>query len=1184
MQDILQNIGVVNTEERKQVSALRGMWGKFVKAVSALFVRPSAEVVPALSAFILDTADLLRSIRNEDVPRLPVESTTRLFSTSADGQVNQMSSIEVMQSLPHTGNSDFGLHLNNLAQTVIGQLYNNDEVAKAQIDIIQAIQVAPAIKAGFNLSQREAAVQRSLELVLETYTLNTTGGANASQLWKIYKEAQKNIKVENLYDGDWSTATAQERAATHQKFKYLFGDNLKGSEALARFVSMALASEEVHSLLGFNTVTAKPSKQKSWFDTVNAWAQYVFAWMGNKLVKTSANDPAYKQLQSLVNNLVALDIRNRQETVALYEKAWNLVGKVTEPLDKAAQSLRQYATNRDFLRNSKYLPLRTLGSIAALDAKAMGETIPKLIRETRDKARPNEKLGEAMNALMESTAMTQIRKAMEALIRQANLNAKERQDRTDNVKKAIMSWFKDGGKHITKEIHKAITYTLLRTDAQSLLTTFGLNKTVGLLLDTNKLKNEIDLVTKDISQYPNGVDMIHAAEDLGYYMVTNEGGLGLSKNPTAIAMGLGTNYQIKLEDVDQALVGKLDVLISLYAMKYTSAKDRKILGDMYSENPEALEGLLQMHKGFMTDAATEFKDNPLNYVKGWMPEIVNPYREVSTANSPEQRDKMLKEGWKLIEEIKPHGKFLMVHYDIGYQRLVSGAVDLQNSHRKGTEIIDRQSKQYLAAVKANLAYTAHRASIPLGQYDPTKKPTGLIPAYDTDGVPLGFNYEMASWVRDTKMERNNNFADLMGAYEGAMFYKPAKRNQSVTVANVLFEDYKQNYQKNPNSYIKLSGKSSDPRIVEMWRMLPKDFRQRATELYGKGEPIIINNEAFLLAFGFKKWSITSIWNKPADQRTKMETMFVTMAEGILGVSAKAYIAKGGHIWAEIVSKAKDFIVIRSIDVLLNNVLANGLMLMAYGINPVTMVKDWAFITANVRSYQKLHSELIQLKANTLAGKGNDATERQINAIQKQLEANPMNKYINEGLLSSIVEDVTIQQGDYSYDSELKKKIDGVTGWLPDSVKTIGAWAVLNPSTQGYQFLATITQLSDFVAKVTLAKHLESKGMDFKAAVSEASQTFINYDVPQGVGMQYMNDIGLFMFTKFFLRIQAVLFKLMDKKAATVLAQHIAVEGLTDMQGILDPMALTRVGNWPFEEGAFSIVGASMSIAPINAMF
>lgn len=90
----------------------------------------------------------------------------------------------------------------------------------------------------------------------------------------------------------------------------------------------------------------------------------------------------------------------------------------------------------------------------------------------------------------------------------------------------------------------------------------------------------------------------------------------------------------------------------------------------------------------------------------------------------------------------------------------------------------------------------------------------------------------------------------------------------------------------------------------------------------------------------------------------------------LSDAAKARIAKGGHTWTETVSKAKDFIVIHSINVLWNNILANG-------INPVTMAKDWAFITANVRSYQKLHSKPLQCTANTLAGKGNDATESQI---------------------------------------------------------------------------------------------------------------------------------------------------------------------------------------------------------------
>ena len=73
-----------------------------------------------------------------------------------------------------------------------------------------------------------------------------------------------------------------------------------------------------------------------------------------------------------------------------------------------------------------------------------------------------------------------------------------------------------------------------------------------------------------------------------------------------------------------------------------------------------------------------------------------------------------------------------------------------------------------------------------------------------------------------------------------------------------------------------------------------------------------------------------------------------------------------------------------------------------------------------------------------------------------------------------------------------------------------------------------------MSKYSLAKHLEKQGMGFQEAITEASQTFINYDVPTSPGMQYMNDMGLFMFTKFFLRIQAVLAKLMDKKLLVLL--------------------------------------------------
>ena len=168
---------------------------------------------------------------------------------------------------------------------------------------------------------------------------------------------------------------------------------------------------------------------------------------------------------------------------------------------------------------------------------------------------------------------------------------------------------------------------------------------------------------------------------------------------------------------------------------------------------------------------------------------------------------------------------------------------------------------------------------------------------------------MAGWVRDSILERNNNFADLLGAYAGNNFYKPEKSNQSRLVADVLFEDYKNNYAKNPNAYIKLSSKSTDPKLVEMWRMLPHDFKQRAESLYGKGQPIVLRNEAFNIAFGFKKWSISTVFDKTLKERNFIERLFVQMLEGVFGNKAGGGVAKLEHWIQELSTKVKDFIVI-----------------------------------------------------------------------------------------------------------------------------------------------------------------------------------------------------------------------------------------------------------------------------------
>ena len=180
--------------------------------------------------------------------------------------------------------------------------------------------------------------------------------------------------------------------------------------------------------------------------------------------------------------------------------------------------------------------------------------------------------------------------------------------------------------------------------------------------------------------------------------------------------------------------------------------------------------------------------------------------------------------------------------------------------------------------------------------------------------------------------------------------------------------------------------------------------------------------------------------------------------------------------------------IRSGTTMMWNIFANVLLLMAQGVNPYTHIKDWVFAYTNVIAYQKLNSQLIQAQAALVAGKDATALKQKIGALKAELKANPLNEYINAGLLSSIVEDVTIQKGDYTYNSAFKQAVDEKTQWILKPVKTAAKVLTIAPSTKLYQFLATTTQLSDFVAKYSLSKHLQENGVSVDEAMIEASKT------------------------------------------------------------------------------------------------
>ena len=83
-------------------------------------------------------------------------------------------------------------------------------------------------------------------------------------------------------------------------------------------------------------------------------------------------------------------------------------------------------------------------------------------------------------------------------------------------------------------------------------------------------------------------------------------------------------------------------------------------------------------------------------------------------------------------------------------------------------------------------------------------------------------------------------------------------------------------------------------------------------------------------------------------------------------------------------------------------------------------------------------------------------------------------------------------------------------------------------------------------------------MSLDNAISEAQETFINFDVPTSRGLDYANKMGLFMFTKFFIRFQKVLQKQIKDKPIQVAMQSLLLHYGLGMPTVVEPAWLLNI--------------------------
>lgn len=1233
--DVLSKI---TTKAAKNSNSLISGMKEFIKNVVGILFRNSdktaqARTVSGLTQMITNTSGLFYAasqkksvvdilLNQETVD--PLDQTLnmtseQLYEAIADNNPNNQPSVQFDAQLRDV--------LGNLASKIHEPMGVIKEIAQAN-QTLSALDVytkalsdnklpfaSKAIGSGFKINNQEAFVMEQVEATIRAALSSNDHQTTVAyaELRRVYEQARKTIKPMDFLESGVTeaTATAQQKQEAIDLWNAAFDTsvNTEGkSDYIAQFVALALANEQFASLLGFDarrTVRDANTTLEKVYQLFDKLVNFVLG----KLTKTNGTVDADDFVKELAEQLVNIEAKRRVQRTNTLDAIIDGVEKRMVKLGTAGQDKAQAFADSKFFKNSKNGFVRFAGlSVSLVAAPERVHGILDGIQVMRNKF-TEEKMGITASLVDEMNGLRGSKEGFLKLLLQTKNIERERARLGSDVAKAIKESF--GQKEFTKEEQKAITSVFLRTDLAALVGKYSDADVFGFVADAKAREAEIKKLESVLRKTPYANIMLNQSIALGYFLAT-----GVSKHPALMLnahniarMGGTANMGKISEDAAVKLEADIDSLVSLYALRYSTANDMKVANEVLKkelarkDGGNGVEAIIKIHKEMQRDSKERlFDSSEALVIKGYLPEVTNPYITFKIADEVEGAE-LLRQGYtkgKLVgnDPADPvrTDKHMYVLRDGGNQRFLSSMVSFTGNQRKGSSNQRDNSNQVgtLFDRKEHLEKRVNTTFI-----DPAQvQDSYMVPVMNAMGQVVNYRYMMSNASRDNMLERDNRFDHLLGTMAGNTFDKVTSPEHNKTIMQALKEQYDAEQGSDAVRYFEVSATAADPELREFWNMLPDQTKKDVQAIWGT-DGLFVRNDMLDLVFGYRKKTLSTLWDK--ETRNAVEQLFVDVVEQLMRAyayakgedadawasRAKYYVRKGEDIWQAIVAETKDIIVVRTGVVLWGNILSNFSVLGWYGVPIKEMVRHHRVAIKAASEYQRDMSRLTRvetmLATDALEGNDRKELEAEVNRLQDSLNRNPVKELIDAGLMPTIVEDLNASDDIYSYKSVLSRTVDEKLSWMNPKARTALDWVYMGQKTPVYQFLNRSTQLSDFVARYTLYHHLMDKGeMTKEQVITEASDAFVNYDIPTHRSIQYLNDMGLLMFTKYYLRIQRVILRLFQRRPVRGMLMALLGSYVTGMETLQDSNMLGRLGNNPFSLGALRYPTVLDDLATVNA--
>ena len=1218
---------VLNTIEMKSKTGIVEGFKAFIKAITGLFTRknPTAQMASGIEVMVNNVSALMEANRKQETQGVD----TVLASEGPDPvtQVEGFTTEQVFDALP--GNDS--QRLRDVLGVVVNELHGPGGGIKAFFDrntpmspedtYLQALIsgempfASKVVASNIRMSDKELFVLEQVEVAMQG-AMDTSTSAYREMV-RMFNEARQKVTPAMLHDGDWATATPNEKNRANETHRFIFEPigSVNRSDHLTRFAALAMVYAPLHRAMNYSGTPEAQQDSGKLGDRIQSLFNRGLRQFSDIANGTNPRQNARQRMEKVIQRLVQLEKRNKatlaKNNISMLDQVEDVLAKQTG--GKLASAISKVGRSKA-VQGSKSPIIKAVGNVAALTAEERLGTFLDHLDSFRIDAFGEQRQDFATGVVSEIRGTEQVQRELYDAVNISGIHQRRRMEIIKNTKNQVLEMFGKAAESFTERQRRSLTKGILKTGLHTLNGSFTLQQIADMVNDPAEVRSAIKGIEQQIlAQGQYGKYFRNQAEALGIFMATGKvHSPNLQFNAFSIVnrYGMSDAGHVPANIVSQ-MEPLIDQLASLYALQNTDSVVRAEIGPIMTAQLARTDGngvefLMGLHAKMEAEARENlFAGDTTQMMKGYIRELYDPHREVGTAvpGTPEA-DRLLTMGYvqgealaKDPSDVRQDVEHLYVQKDGGLARWVTGSISYTGMRAKGSSVhsgrysltreqVSKRNHDMNRMIKAKRkqAVEALDSQDSLKQWE---KETLMAPVMDSAGNITNWRYMMSEDNKDALMNRDTDIGNVTGAMAGAIYDKMTTEQHNNTVIKALKAMYDADVANHPTRYIAVGPDSPDAQARQTYFMLPDSTKRAIKKIWGSNTAYV-RNDTIDMVFGYREYSLTNVLDKAETERNMLEQITAAVLERVLGEKAYTRVRKYEDMWKGVANEIKDFLVIKNLWTFIANVSSNVSVLLWKGVSPKQLVRDHKVAIDGLLRYTRDSKELDRLR-NLQAIGGFNGTARelqnQISNLEHEINNNPVKELLDEGMFQTIMEDIDVTDDPFSYKSRLSQWVDKKTENVPAIVKNVAKWGYMTSDTPIYKLMLKSTQMSDFVARYTHYQYVRNRKhnpMSKEDALYEIKEAYVQYDLPSHKGLDYLNKIGLVRFTKYYLRIQRVLLSMYKDQPVRAMLMLLFSKYLSDAATVQESSMLGRIGNSPLQGGAFDFPNALQQSMTIQA--